>query len=179
MRQATSQQRAWEVAMRHREWLLEQAKLICRNPTDAEDLTQDTIERFVKASASVKALPSDRSCANWLNNTLQHLFVDYCRKLQVQEKGAKDPVLRGEAVATPEPFVPPAYDSITDEQFTEALEDLKPEARATFELHAAGMSYRDIAQEQGLKVGTVGKRLHDARRKLYAHFQKYLTPGEN
>lgn len=179
MRQADSEQRAWEVAMRHRRWLLEQATLICRNPSDAEDLTQDTLVQFVKASASVKALPSDRSCRSWMNKTLRNLFTDYCRKRQVQKNGSQDPTMRGETMATPEPLVPSEHDSIPDEEIKEAVAELKPEARLTFELHAEGKSYREIAQEQGIKVGTVGKRLHDARKRMYARFQKYLASRKN
>jgi RNA polymerase sigma-70 factor (ECF subfamily) len=180
MRQPTSEQRAWEFAMRHRKWLLKQAKSICRNASDAEDLTQDTIEKFVKASAKVKALPNERSCAAWLTRTLERLFIDYCRKSQVEVKGSKDPVLREETAVLPEPPERPAYDNLTDEQFDQAWEEaLNPEYRATLELHAKGMPYRDIARTLGIKVGTVGKRLHDARKKLHAFFQKYLNSGKN
>lgn len=166
--------------MRHREWLLQQAKNICRNWSDAEDLTQDTIERFVKASSKMKALTDERSCAAWLSNTLQHLFVDYCRKSQTEVNGAKDLVLRAEPVTMPERSERPAYDSISVEQFAEAVEEaLNPEARTTFKMHAEGMGYQDIARALGIKVGTVGKRLHDARKKLFAFLQKYLPPGAN
>ncbi|PTL81268.1 RNA polymerase sigma factor [Vitiosangium sp. GDMCC 1.1324] len=57
-------------------------------------------------------------------------------------------------------------------RFAQALETLSPKLRTTFELHAAGQKYQDIGRSLGLSIGTVSKRLHDARAKL----QKVLLP---
>jgi RNA polymerase sigma-70 factor (ECF subfamily) len=138
---------------------------------------QETILRFIKAFEPVATLPSERACEAWLVTTLTHLFYDHCRKLRVRAQGAQDPLLSAEAEAVQEPDSRPVYDTVSDEQFSQALQALSPKIRATFELHAAGKKYQDIAQDLGIPVGTVAKRLHDARAKLRDILQQLTTSG--
>jgi RNA polymerase sigma-70 factor (ECF subfamily) len=106
-----------------------------------------------------------------LTTTLTRLFYDQCRRRKVRAHWAKDPQLRGELEAVHEP-AGPAYAGLTDEQLAQAVRGLSPKLRTTLELHAAGQKYQDIARSLGLQVGTVSKRLHDARAKLH----KLLRP---
>jgi RNA polymerase sigma-70 factor (ECF subfamily) len=142
---------------------------------------QDTLLRFIQTFGQLEALPQERSCEAWLVTTLTHLFYDQCRKRRVQAQGAQDPHLSNEAVveAPHEPASRPVYDSLTDEQFSQALEKLSPKMRATFELHAAGKKYQDIASSLGIPVGTVSKRLHDARARLREFLLQHIHPGVN
>jgi RNA polymerase sigma-70 factor (ECF subfamily) len=166
MSTAKSAPRAGEFAQRHRSWLLAQARGLCRNETDAEDLVQETLLRFIQNFDKLETLPAERTCAAWLVTTLTHLFYDQCRKQRVQGQSAREPLLSAEAVAAPEPAARPVYDTISDEQFSQALHALSPKIRTTFEMHAAGQKYQDISRSLGIPVGTVAKRLHDARTRL-------------
>ncbi|SEU28000.1 RNA polymerase sigma factor [Stigmatella erecta] len=179
MNQAPSEQRAWAFVSKHREWLLKQAKKICRHPSQAEDLAHDALIRFVRTFAPVDTLPNERTCEAWLINTLTNLFIDHCRRQQAQEAKAQGLALKdGPSISIQSP-PKPVYDSITDEQFEEALGSLSEKSRSTFELHADGKSYQDISRALGIKSGTVGKRLHDARKMLREILRKYLPPGSN
>ncbi len=151
-----------------------QAMNLSGDPNDAEDLVQETILRFIQEFGKKDNLPPMPSGEAWLVKTLHNLFISQCRKLKARANGAKDPALSAEAR---EAAPAPAYDSITSEQFSEALGTLSPKIRETFELRAAGMKYEDIASLQGIPVGTVKKRLHDARTKLREYLQTFLTPG--
>jgi RNA polymerase sigma-70 factor (ECF subfamily) len=155
-----------EFATRHKAWLLAQARIMCRNAADAEDLVQEAILRFMLSFDSVELQPDERPYEEWLLVTLTHLFYDQCRKRQAQAQGAMDPVLNNKAVVVQEPPSLSVYDTITDEQFAEALRALSPHLRHTFEMRAAGMRIQDIARSIGISVGTVAMRLHDARTKL-------------
>jgi RNA polymerase sigma-70 factor, ECF subfamily len=157
---------AGEFVKQRRTWLLAQALNVCRNKTDADDLVQEALLRFIQSFEKVEALPNERICEAWLITTLTNLFNDQCRKRKIQEHGAKELSLKDEAAEAPEPASQPAYDAVTDEIFTQALNTLSPKIRATFELHAAGVKYQDISRKQGIPIGTVAKRLHDARLKL-------------
>jgi RNA polymerase sigma-70 factor (ECF subfamily) len=54
----------------------------------------------------------------------------------------------------------------------QALARLSPETRQTFVLFAeAELSYKEIAECQGLPIGTVMSRLHYARQKLQSHLE--------
>lgn len=156
--------------MQRRPLLLMRAKNVCRNATDAEDLVQDTIVRFMQSFGSVAVPPDARQCEAWMMRTLQNLFIDQCRKRKVQELGAKEPSLSNE-LAPPAAAGDPVFDAITHEQIAEALDGLSPKLRETFKLHLAGKKYHEITAILGVPMGTVAKRIHDARAKL----QKLLT----
>jgi RNA polymerase sigma-70 factor (ECF subfamily) len=168
-----------ELTTQRRSWLLAQARLMCRNDNDAEDLVQETLLRFIQAFAQVETLPSSRLCEGWLVTTLTHLFYDQCRKKKVQEQRHREPNASDEALAAPEPDAVPVYDTITDEQFAQALHTLSPKLQATLELHAAGKKYHEIARLLGIQMGTVAKRLHDARAQLRKLFQPHAGSGGN
>ncbi|WP_224364703.1 RNA polymerase sigma factor [Hyalangium versicolor] len=159
-------------AVRYRNWLLAQARNVCGDANDAEDLAQEVLLRFLQTFDKREAPPNGPACETWLSTTLTRLFYDQCRRRKVRAHWARDPHLRGEFSASAEPVMRPIYDGLTDEQFAQALRGLSPKLRATFELHAAGQKYQDIAQSLGLQVGTVSKRLHDARARLH----KLLRP---
>ncbi len=164
-------------ALRQRGWLLAEARNLCGNDADAEDLVHDTFVRFLKDFNTVKALPPERACVTWLLQVLTNRFFDHCRKRKVQERGAKDPHLSGETAVEIDLAPRSIYDSITEEQFDQAVQLLSPTLRATYELHKAGMKYQDIARSLGVPVGTVSKRLSDARSKLRELLAPYLNPG--
>lgn len=175
---AKSGNRAGDFAIQHREALLKQAKLICRNENDAEDLVHESFVRFIQTFGTAETLPSQRSCEAWLAKTLTHLFIDQCRRRRVQEQNVKELVLSSQLTLEQELSAAPLYAAITDEQLAQALDALSPNARAIVELHhVEEHKYRDIARSLGIQVGAVGKRLHDARTKLRKFLQRYLSPG--
>jgi RNA polymerase sigma-70 factor (ECF subfamily) len=150
---------------------------VCRNATDAEDLVQETLLRFMLAFEGREVLPNARTCEAWMVTTLSNLFYDQCRKRKVQARGAMDPGISGEDLVEHEPASMPVYDTVTDEQFAQALQCLSPKLREAFELHVAGKKYQDIARILGVQLGTVAKRLHDARAKLREHLLPYTHQG--
>lgn len=147
---------------------------LCGNATDAEDLVQEVILRFIEEFGNNPHLPAGPSGEAWLVKTLSHLFFDQCRRRRTRANGAQDPGLSEQAQ---EVAPPPAYDDITPEQLSEARDALSPTIRETYELHAAGTKYADIARLQGVPLGTVKKRLHSARAKLREYLQNFLQPG--
>jgi RNA polymerase sigma-70 factor (ECF subfamily) len=175
MSQAKQGHPAGAFATQHRAWLLAKARNMCRNATDAEDLVQETLLRFIQTFEKLEALPPERTCAAWLVTTVTNLFYMQCRKQRVQAQGARDPLLSEEAVVELEPAAPQSGDTLSQEQFAEALQKLSPKIRVTFELHAAGKKYQEIAQSLGVPVGTVAKRLYDARAKLREFLQSSFS----
>lgn len=168
---------AREFAAQQRTRLLKVAKRICRNAADAEDLVQETLSRFIHGFGERETLPHERACESWLSSTLTNLFNDQCRRQRVQENRANDPTLSQMVQATPEPLAPPVYDSITREQFGQAIHALPPKKRAALDLHVSGKSYAEIGKELGISSGTARKRLHDARDMLRKLLQPFLPPG--
>jgi len=148
------------------------ARNLCGNASDAEDLLHETIVKFIQAADTGKTPVEARQCEAWLVRALKNLFTDLCRKKKVQEQGAREPSLNVEAASPQEYAADPIYDSISPEQVGEALDKLSPKLRETFKLHLAGKKYHEIAKLLGIPIGTVGKRIHDARERLH----ELLTP---
>ncbi len=157
--------------MKYRQWLLIQTGNMCRNESDAEDLVQEATMRFIVAFQDRPA-PDERACGTWLANTIHHLFIDQCRRRRVRSQAELDPNLQDTLSAEPGP--PSAYESLSEERFSEAMAKLTPKEREALLLQVKGHKYKDIAHRLGLKMGTVSKRLYDARARL----QKLLNPTE-
>ncbi|WP_186001731.1 RNA polymerase sigma factor [Corallococcus sp. Z5C101001] len=170
-----SGQWASEFARKNRAWLLARAEGLCRNRSDAEDLVQEALLRFIKRYDGVEAPPDPKLPSAWLIKTMTNLFYDQCRRRKVRSQREKDPILTESNRVEPEPEAGLLSDDITLEQLSEALGQLNPTMRATFEQHVQGKKYRDIARFFGVPVGTVSKRLHDIRSKL----RSFLSTGVN
>lgn len=172
-----SGQSAEEFATQCRSWLLAQARNVCRNAIDAEDLVQETLLRFIQKS-ELNALPSEEHWEGWLVRTLSNLFMDLCRRRKVQQRGAADPSISDGVVVLPGQPPPSIYDSITDEQFAQAVQEaLTPVLRETFVMHMAGKKISEIGRFFGIPEGTVRKRLHDSRLKLRESLRRYVPSG--
>jgi RNA polymerase sigma-70 factor, ECF subfamily len=151
-----------ELAREHGPALQRVALRLCRGPSDAQDLVQDTLERALR---HFREGVREENLKAWLLTILRHRFVDQCRRKgrEVQApENAPEP-------ASPEPEPEPAWAAITTGQVREALQRLPQEFRTVYELHAIERrSYAEIAETLRIPKATVGTRLIRARRKLKA-----------
>jgi len=125
--------------------------------SDAEDLTQET---FCRAQERLGQLRDPGRAKPWLFAILRNEFLHRARA----EKQFPSVPLDGVAeVAEPEPAGLPAVES---EALQAALNDLPEVYRTPVILfYFEDFSYRDIAEQMDLPIGTVMSRL--ARAKLY------------
>lgn len=159
-----------DLAREHGPVLRSVALRLCRNPSDAQDLVQDTLERALR---SFQSLPAGANLRAWLIAILRNRFIDSCRK---HSKEAPHPDASEIAEVTPAqvPEPEPRWASITPEQVKAALSQLPEEFRAVYTLHAIERkAYSEIAARLGIPKATVGTRLLRARQKLKA----LLLPG--
>jgi RNA polymerase sigma-70 factor (ECF subfamily) len=168
-------QREWkafeEAALEHLEALYGYARSLVRNPTEAEDLVQETYLRGMKAAR--ESTPAGNLKA-WLFTILRHLWInDWRRRCQ----GPDFVPLESARPAADEPM-----DWITDErhrpdvileqqvlrdQIRTAIENLADGFREVIVLrYIEGFSYNQIAQILGCPAGTVMSRLSRARAEL-------------
>lgn len=173
-----NRQRAEALVTQNRALLLGHARNICRNTADADDLVQETLMRFMTYFQH-RPLPVERACSVWLTNTLTHLFYDQCRRRQVRNRATQDPHLRNEVVEAQELASPLASEAVTPELFSQAMQQLSPAHRETVELFSRGKSYKESAALLGVKIGTIAKRLHDARASLREYLSQHLHLGEH
>ena len=108
----------------------------------------------------------------WLHRITTNLFLDQARR-KARSASTRWPT-------TPRPASPPGrhagrqvLDGLFDDDIEAALDALPPEFRAAVVLcDIEGLSYEEIADVLGLKLGTVRSRIHRGRtmlRKALAH----------
>ncbi|HEU4734214.1 MAG TPA: sigma-70 family RNA polymerase sigma factor [Kofleriaceae bacterium] len=148
----------------HAELLTGIARRMCGSDADADDLVHDTYERALRRWRGY----TDRGCIrSWLVAILHNLFIDRCRRARrAPRTEAFGEVEWASEPASPEPAVPPAWSSVTDEELEASLATLGAAQRRVYDLHALGRSYDQIALELNIPRSTVGTRLLRARRKL-------------
>ena len=154
------------LARDHQAALLGLAYKLCGQADDARDLVQDTFERALRAEAAGRAPDHERA---WLFAVLHNLFIDRCRKRARSPQLAQ---LEDVEVAAREPEPPPSWSALSIDQVRAALDELDPEFRAVYRMHAFdGLGYAEIATRLGVPVSTVGTRIMRARRRLRAILQ--------
>ena len=150
--------------VRHRPALEKSARRLCRNRHDAEDLVQATLVRAWQARAQF--LPGG-NFGGWLYRILSNHHRDTLRRKNGVQVPLPDDV----------PDVTPADDELSSlmatppEAVLAALDQLPAELRVPLELMAVrGKRYREIAEELGVPINTVGTRIRRARQRLQEIF---------
>ena len=141
-----------------------------RNPTDAEDLVQET---SVKAYAAFHQFRPGTNLRAWLNRILTTTFINVYRKRRREPQQAlggdlQEWQMSADRLSPPVPSAEAeALDRTTDSDLLRALRDLPNEFRtAVYLADIEGYPYREIAEIMGTPVGTVMSRLHRGRRKI-------------
>ncbi|MCI1935048.1 MAG: sigma-70 family RNA polymerase sigma factor [Bifidobacteriaceae bacterium] len=175
--------------------LYRQAMKYTNNPEDAQDLVQDTFERGFKAFSSFKR---GTNIEAWLTTILRNAYFNQYQKSKRRPRRANDSTGEYddwdiyEASAHQSEGLRSAEDEYLDayapDEIMHALNNLSPERRQVF-IDAAidGKSYQQVADEQGIKIGTVMSRLNRARTQLKNELEQYAkdrgyveeTPAED
>jgi RNA polymerase sigma-70 factor (ECF subfamily) len=161
-----SQRRVQQLVDAHYEPLFRYAFRLAGSAADAEDLTQ---EAFYKAQLQFHQLRDPARAKPWLFSILRNAYLHRARSNASHKMVSLDAV--GD-LSGPLPDPPPEVDS---EQLQSALNDL-PEAFRTpvILFYLEGFSYRDIAEQMELPIGTVMSRLARAK----AHLRTRLRPAD-
>lgn len=140
---------------------------LTRNPTDAEDLVQDTLLRAYRAIERFDgAYPRA-----WLLTILRNTHINRARKrppLLLADGESAQRVLEQTG-----PPAPSSEDVALSEQFepvvARALRELPDDFRAVIDLvDLQGLSYAQAAERLGIPKGTVMSRLHRGRQRIRA-----------
>lgn len=146
----------------HEPQLRARARAFCRDADEARDLVQDTL---IRAWQHVGQLRPDSNVRGWLMTIMVNLYRDaHRRRLRAREVAL-------ESWHEPADLVPPppAHAALEPEQVTAALAELAPDQRRLITMKAIdGLRYRDIGARLGIPANTVGTRLRQARKALFA-----------
>ncbi len=152
-----------EVVERHSDRVYRLASRLPGDKHDAEDLTQEV---FVRVFRSLDGY-TPGTFEGWLHRITTNLFLDQARRKQrIRFDALSDARVDALSSPTPEPGV--AYaDRTFDDDVERALATLAPDFRAAVVLcDVEGLSYEEIAEILGAKLGTVRSRIHRGRAQL-------------
>ncbi|MFM7616658.1 MAG: sigma-70 family RNA polymerase sigma factor [Actinomycetes bacterium] len=154
--------------------LYSHALRLTRNPTDAEDLVQET---YLRAYRGFPGYQEGGNLRAWLFRIATNAYINSYRARQRRPEmrdldgmeewalhGAMGGLEKARAARTAEIE---ALDAMPDDAVKQALEDLPDVFRqAVLLADVDGFSYREIAEITDVPIGTVMSRLHRGRRKL-------------
>ena len=154
-------------ALRHLDRMYGYALSLTRNPTEAEDLVQET---YLRAWRAIEKLRPDSNVKNWLTTIMRNIRLNHLRSAKTgavidtnysatatfdfQDKFSKDP-----------------HDSyltkVEAAMVRDAVDTLPPRYREVIILREfEDLSYSDIAKVLDCPIGTVTSRLGRAREQL-------------
>lgn len=144
--------------------LFSRALRLSRNPSVAEDLVQDTVERAIRFESHF--IPGTNARA-WLFQILFSVFITRCRRHRREQRALSN--LSSDPCAWTLPEMQSlAMASLTPALSVQLAQLPDPFRRAVELVDLEEMSYRDAADRMGVPVGTVMSRLHRGRKLLAA-----------
>ena len=156
-----------ELVAEHADSVYRLAYRLSGNQHDAEDLTQETFMRVFRSLDKYKA----GTFEGWLHRITTNLFLDMVRhrsKIRMEALPEDYDRVPGEDM-TPEQAYTVAN---LDPALQRALDELSPDFRVAVVLcDVVGMSYDEIAETLGVKMGTVRSRIHRGRSQLRASLE--------
>ena len=152
-----------ELVEEHADGVYRLAYRLSGNKQDAEDLTQETFMRVFRSLKTYKP----GAFKGWLHRITTNLFLDMVRHRSTIRMEALNETTYDRYPGS-DPTPDEAYlNANLDPTLERALFSLSPDYRVAVVLcDMEGLSYEEIAETLGVKMGTVRSRIHRGRKQL-------------
>jgi RNA polymerase sigma-70 factor (ECF subfamily) len=159
-------------ALQYLDQLYAAALRMTRNPSDAEDVVQET---FAKAYSSFHQFTPGTNLKAWLYRILTNTYINTYRKKQRQPQLSDGENVEDWQIARAASHTSSglksaeteALENLPDSDVKDALGQLSPDFRlAVFLADVEGFAYKEIAEIMGTPIGTVMSRLNRGRTQL-------------
>jgi len=146
------------------------AQKLTYNKEDARDLTQET---FVRAISYRNQFAADTNLKAWTYTIMKNTFINnYRRKIKANITFDNTDDLYflnlGDETVHDDPV-----SSYSKKEIESHIEQLEDELRIPFEMYLQGYKYREIADQLGMKLGTVKSRIYSTRKRLAETLHEY------
>ena len=137
---------------------------LTKNPSDAEDLVQDT---YLKAFRFIESYQEGTNPKAWLFRILKNSFIN---KYRSQQKKPESSEIQ-EDIPTNGNF---SFDNLLGDEVTKAMDQLPEDYKTVLLLcDIEDFSYEEIADILDIPIGTVRSRIFRARNTLKKKLKKY------
>jgi len=166
----------------HADALYNLARYLTRDPSDAEDLVQETYERALRAWDQ---LERDTNVKAWLFRILRNAFISRYRQEQRRPalelydttEQAPEGAIDDGSSSMPAGAEPEQMRRLISGDIEAALRTLSEDARTVILLDLEGFTESEVALIVGCAVGTVKSRLNRARAALRLKLADYGSIG--
>ncbi len=170
-------------AMEHTAGLYSAALRMTRNPSDAEDLVQET---YLKAYRSYASFEEGTNLRAWLYRILTNTYINSYRAKQrrpdeqelddIEDLYLYRRIGALETAAASRSAEDQLMDLFTDGEVKDAIEALPETFRiAVYLADVEGFSYKEIAEMLDIPIGTVMSRLHRGRKSMQKALYDYAS----
>ena len=175
----TDGQEAFEIeALPHLDVLYRAAQRMTKNRMDAQDLVQETL---LRAFRSWDRFEQGSNCRAWLLKILRNQCINEYRSqsyrpLPLNVDDVDDNYIYYKATPGKDQMTPEQqfFAKVLDDDITTAVDGLRDEFKCVVVLFfLKGYSYREIAHETNLPLGTVRSRLYRGRQLLQFKLGNY------
>jgi len=148
------------------------ARCLCRNPTDAQDLVQETL---IRALTHAEQFEPGTNLRAWLHQILFHSFVSRRRRATRERAG----LLRFAVEFGNHTVEQSDVSTRISPKLESALEALPPKISEVIrKVDIEEQSYREVAEQMSIPIGTVMSRLFRGRRRLAEVIADDMQPAQ-
>jgi len=160
------------IALRYMDSVYSLALGMTRDATEAEDLVQDT---YLRACRFFDTFQRDTNFRAWLFTILRNIYINRYRR---ESRGPQMVDISGIQMSsevtsdsTPENDI---FSRLLDDDVTDAMNSLPTSFHTAVVLSdLEGLSYKEIAEELDIPIGTVMSRLYRGRKLLRDRLHEY------